>query len=462
MLQLNDALGVATADGGPKDALRSEIEWRLGIKALIAMIVALSKKIQKQTLPGRAAFYVSGAHHEPYGSIGHPHDILAVTDDATEVAFFYGRKGMDVAFRVQCFKDVIKLVASSIWTAKPTAEQRQLAVLVLNAWGSHASGEPTNCSLLTPQHACGGVSWLRATAISMGAGALAPGGTTPIGAGGAQRREANIHAICMWLLRGEAGPLQVEEQQCRLLSDEEYDASRQMHLDCPSACRGRCGSTNGVPKQTVITGDNAECLCVFGGASRCWVPARAQRAPTLTGTLPTPPDKAAAKGAAATDGSLQQVTEQVTGAQPEASGVLKPAGAVDVDAKTPDPKPGTLEPAAEVESEVEQDGCAGWAGAAGGHLTTGATQVRAHKAVLARAGRRLASAAHHERDAFKSHRTRHWRHQHGGWQLRKQGSATLEREASNRGYTERNRVAADPAVPREWPCVECDQDGCLR
>ena len=323
------------------------------------MTVAISKKIQKHTLPDWATFYVSGTHHESYGSTGHPHDILAVTDDATGVAFFYGRKGMNVAFKVQCFKDVIKLVASSIWTAKPTAEQRKLAILVLNAWVSHANGELTSYSLLTPQHACDGVSWLRATAISMEAGALAPDGTTPIGAENAQRREANIHAICMWLLREEAGPLQVEEQQCRLLSDEEYDAFRQMHLDCSLVCRGRCGFTNGVPKQTVITGNDAECLCIFGGASRCWVPARAQRALTPTGTLPTPPDKPAAKGAAATDVSLQQVTEQVTEAQSEASEVLKPAGAVDYDAKAPDPKPGTPEPAAEIESEVEQDACAG-------------------------------------------------------------------------------------------------------
>ena len=125
------------------------------------MATAAAKKITKHALPDRSVFYVSGAHHESYGSTGHPHDILAVTDDATEVSPFYGRKGMNVAFKVQHFKDVIKLVATSIWTATPTAEQRKLAVLVLNAWVSHANGEPSNHSLLTPQHACGGVSWLR-------------------------------------------------------------------------------------------------------------------------------------------------------------------------------------------------------------------------------------------------------------------------------------------------------------
>ena len=44
----------------------------------------------------------------------------------------------------------------------------------------------------------------------------------------------------------------------------------------------------------------------------------------------------------------------------------------------------------------------------------------------------------------------------------KQSRPALEREANNGGYTERNRVAADPAVSREWPCAECDQDCCLR
>ena len=122
VLQLNDALGVATAEGGPRDALRSEVEWRLEIKALLTMATTSSKKLNKHALPDRAVFYVSGAHHESYGSTGYPHDILAVTDDATEVSFFYGRKGTNVAFKVQCFKDVIKRVASSIWTAKPTTE----------------------------------------------------------------------------------------------------------------------------------------------------------------------------------------------------------------------------------------------------------------------------------------------------------------------------------------------------
>ena len=197
MLQLNDALGVAPAEGGPRDALQSEVEWRLEIKALLTMTTTASKKLNKHALPDRAVFYVSGAHHESYGSTGHSHDILAVTDGATDVSLFYGRKGTNVAFKVQCFKDVIKLVASSIWTTKPTAEQCKLAVLVLNAWISHASGEPTSYSLLTPQHSCEGISWLRATAISMEASALAPDGTTPIGAENAGRREMNLHAISM-------------------------------------------------------------------------------------------------------------------------------------------------------------------------------------------------------------------------------------------------------------------------
>ena len=146
--QLNEALAAATADGGPRDALQSEIEWRQEIKALLALATAAAKKITKHTLPDRAVFYVSGAHHESYGSTGHPHDILAVTDDAADVSLFYGRKGMNVAFKVQHFRDVIKLIASSIWTATPTTEQRKLAVLVLNAWFSHATGESTNHSNL--------------------------------------------------------------------------------------------------------------------------------------------------------------------------------------------------------------------------------------------------------------------------------------------------------------------------
>ena len=143
VLQLNDALTAATTDGGPTDALQSEIEWRQEIKALLALATAAAKKITKHTLLDRAVFYVSGAHHESYGSTGHPHDILAVTDDAADVSLFYGRKGMNVAFKVQHFKDVIKLIATSIWTATPTTEQRKLAVLVLNAWVSHATGEAT-------------------------------------------------------------------------------------------------------------------------------------------------------------------------------------------------------------------------------------------------------------------------------------------------------------------------------
>ena len=42
-----------------------------------------------------------------------------------------------------------------------------------------------------------------------------------------------------------------------------------MHLDCSSVCRGRCGYTNGAPKQAASTNDGADCLCVFGGASQC-------------------------------------------------------------------------------------------------------------------------------------------------------------------------------------------------
>ena len=82
VLQLNDALAVATTDGGPRDALQPEIEWRQEIKALLELATAAAKKITKHTLLDRSVFYVSGAHHESYGSTGHPHDILAVTDDA--------------------------------------------------------------------------------------------------------------------------------------------------------------------------------------------------------------------------------------------------------------------------------------------------------------------------------------------------------------------------------------------
>ena len=52
---------------------------------------------------------------------------------------------------------------------------------------------------------------MRTTAERMGAGTLAPDGTTTAGAGDPQRREANIRAIYMWLLKEEAGPILVEE-----------------------------------------------------------------------------------------------------------------------------------------------------------------------------------------------------------------------------------------------------------
>ena len=139
MLQLEDALTVATTDNGPKDALQHALEWRLEVKQLLAMIAKCAKKIKKQTLPDKAIFYVSGGHHESYGSTGHPYDILAVTDDATDVAFFSHRKCMNAAFKVQYFKDVIKLVGSSVWTANPTEEQHRLTLLVLHDMGE---GEP--------------------------------------------------------------------------------------------------------------------------------------------------------------------------------------------------------------------------------------------------------------------------------------------------------------------------------
>ena len=291
VLQLDDALAAATKDGGPTDALQSDIKWRQEVKALLALATSAAKKIVKHTLLDRAVFYVSGAHHESYGSTGHPHDILAVTDDAADVALFYGRKGMNVAFRVQNFKDVIKLIATSIWTATPTTEQRRLAVLVLNAWASHANGEATSHSLLKPQHACGGVSWLRATTASMEAGALAADGTTPIDVEGTERRYMNSHAISMWLLREEAGPLSVDDQQSRLLSDDEAKAFREIHFDCTSVCRGRCSFENGVPKMAIVASGDNECLCTFGGASRCWLPACPQPAATTAISPPTTTDK---------------------------------------------------------------------------------------------------------------------------------------------------------------------------
>ena len=231
-------------------------------------------KLKRHALPESAVFYVSGGHHGSYGSTGHPYDILAVIDDAADVVFFSHRKGMNAAFKAQNFKDVIKLAGSSIWTTNPTEEHRRLTLIVLHAWISHANGKATSCSasLLTPQHGCGGISWLHATATRMEAGALGRDGTTPVGAGGSQIREANIHAISMWLLKEEAGPNQVEEQQCCLLSEEEHAEFQAIHFDCSRVCRGRCGSTDGLPKQPITMGqgaDDDDCLCVFGGASRC-------------------------------------------------------------------------------------------------------------------------------------------------------------------------------------------------
>ena len=97
------------------------------------MIAKSAKKIKRQTLPDHATFYVSGGHHESYGSTGHPYDILAVTDDATDVAFFSHRKGMNAVFKVHCFKYMIKLIGSSIWAAHPTEEQHRLTLLVMHA-----------------------------------------------------------------------------------------------------------------------------------------------------------------------------------------------------------------------------------------------------------------------------------------------------------------------------------------
>ena len=175
----------------PNDALQRALEWRHEVKQLLP---AATKGTQHKghVLPDSADFYVSGRHHESYGSTGHPYDILAVTDDSADVAFFSRRKGMNAAFKVQQFKDVIKLAGTSIWTADPTEGQRRLALLVLHVSTSHASGDATNCSLLTPQHACGGVSWLHATpatATRMEAGTLAQDGTTPVGAEDSQVRD---------------------------------------------------------------------------------------------------------------------------------------------------------------------------------------------------------------------------------------------------------------------------------
>lgn len=110
-------------------------------------------------------------------------------------------------------------------------------------------------------------------------------------AGDPQIREANTHATSMWLLKEGGGQIQVEEQQCRLLSDEERVEFQAIHLDCSSVCRGRCGFTDGLPRQPVTTGqgeDDSDCLCVFRGASQCWVPSCAQRAPAPTGASPRP------------------------------------------------------------------------------------------------------------------------------------------------------------------------------
>ena len=106
-------------------------------------------------------------------------------------------------------------------------------------------------------------------AMCMEAGALASEGTTPVAAGDPQTREASVHAICMLLLKEEAGPIPVEEQRCRLLNDEEHEEFREMHLHCSSVCRGRCGYTNGAPKQVVSTSGDDDFIYVFGGASQC-------------------------------------------------------------------------------------------------------------------------------------------------------------------------------------------------
>ena len=186
----------------------------------------------------------------------------------------------------------------------------------------------------------------------MEAGALAQDGTTPVGAGDPQIREANIHAICMWLLKEEAGPIQVEEQQCHLLSDEEREEFRRIHLDCSRVCRGRCGFTNGLPKQAITTNedaDSADCLCVFGGASQCWVPARARRALTPAGASPWPANTTAGKNATGKLGSVKQVK----GAQSEAPEAPKPAAVADINAEAPNADTEVLSPDGEIEPDEQ-------------------------------------------------------------------------------------------------------------
>ena len=268
----------------PGDALERALEWRHEVQQLLQQAIKYGRG-SRGVLPDSAVFYVSGGHRESYGSTGHLYDILATTDDVADLVFFSNRKGMNAGFKVKNFGDVIKIAGTSIWAANPSVEQRRLTLLVLHAWISHVRGEPMNCNLVSPQHSCGGVSWLYATAARMEAGALAQDGTTPIGAEGQTIRDANVHAICMWLLKEVGGPIQVEEQRCRLLSDEERSDFQSIHFDCSGICRGRCGFVNGVPKPAITTGqasgtgaDDGDCLCTFGGASQCWVPPRAQGA----------------------------------------------------------------------------------------------------------------------------------------------------------------------------------------
>ena len=75
----------------------------------------------------------------------------------------------------------------------------------------------------------------------------------------------------MRLLKQAGGPIQVEEQQCRLLSDEERASFQEVHLDCSNVCRGRCGFANGMSRLIANmnqgTGD-IDCLCTFECASR--------------------------------------------------------------------------------------------------------------------------------------------------------------------------------------------------
>ena len=103
-----------------------------------------------------------------------------------------------------------------------------------------------------------------------------------------------------------------------------------------------------MPKGTVTAGDDAECLCIFGGATRCWVPARTQRAVTPMSSLPSPPNKLAANA------NPQQALERVLEAQSEAAEIPEPTATVNDGANEPDPRPTTTKPAAVFESEVGQ------------------------------------------------------------------------------------------------------------